>query len=186
MMQEDVRISLLQAYFKQNGLLLCNANNELPSLGTVGGDLNSLVALIERGEVFYSKLYKGRATYLSRDFYYQIKPYKHRVTKLTAKSREVLEFIKAAGMAGTKDIRERLMISSKDFTACMDELCKELFVTAIARERTMNANWCSFYWCTYERWEQILPIENAGADTEKIHEMLSAIMTDRQIMSLLK
>ena len=185
-MENDTKIALLQAYFRQNGLLLCNMNKELPSLGTVGGDWNSIVALMERGEVFYSKLYKGRVTYLSQDFYYQIKPHRQRLTKLTAKSLEVFEFINAAGLAGTKDIKERMMLSSKDFTACMDELFKELFVTVIERERTMNANWSSFYWGTYERWEKILPIENTQTDMDKICGMLSGIMTDKQIMKLLK
>lgn len=155
---ETNQVSLLRAYFAKNGILLCNENKFLPSLETVGGGWNSIVHLIERGDVFYSKLYKRRATYLSREFYYQIKPYRQRTDALSEQAREVLAFIHSAGLVSSGDIKAVLMLSGKAFNACMDELFGELLVTAIARERTMNDNWSSFLWGTHKLWEQ-----NAGA-----------------------
>ena len=69
---EDTK-DLLRSYFVQNGILLCNENPDLPSLPSVGGTWNDIVTMMEDREVFYSKLYKGRVTYLSREFYYHIK-----------------------------------------------------------------------------------------------------------------
>ena len=71
---DDTR-PLLRNYFAQMGLLLCNENPYLPSLPTVGGTWNDIVAMMETREVFYSKLYKGRVTYLSRALYYHLKPF---------------------------------------------------------------------------------------------------------------
>jgi len=156
-MTDNAKISALQSYFSQNDMLHCNDSKGLPSLGAAGGDWNSLVALIERGEVFYSKYHRCRATYLSRDFYYKIKPEKQHTAKLTGKSREVLAFIEATGPASTRDIKEGLMLSAKEYTACMDELFKELLVTAIKRDKTLNTNWCTFYWGTFEHWEKLIP-----------------------------
>lgn len=180
------KIMFLQLYFGNNGLLLCNENKDLPSLDTVGGDWNSIVSLIEQGEVFYSKLYKGRVSYLSQELYYQIKPYKQRTEKLTVKSKEILDFIEAAGLANTQQIKNTLMLSAKVLTACMDELFTELFVTATQRDRTMNDNWCSFRWGTFEHWEKIKPLPEVELDITKINKLLSAIMTHKQIQTLLK
>ena len=77
--QESIPIELLKGYFSRNGFLLCNECRNMPSLFNVGGDWNSIVQLIEEGQVFYSKLYKGRVTYLSREFYAQVKPYRQRM-----------------------------------------------------------------------------------------------------------
>jgi len=139
--QVDEKKLLLQSYFSRNGVLLCNNNKELPSLFDVGGDWNSIIALIEQGEVFYSKIYKSRVTYLSHDFYYLVKPYKQRADKLSSGSKELFEFINTAGPVNTKEIKNRLMLSAKLFSSCMDELFKELLVTAVQRDETMNQNW---------------------------------------------
>lgn len=184
-LNED-KISLLQLYFSRNGLLFCNGSKDLPGIYSVGGDWNSIVALMECGEVFYSKLYKNRTSYLSRELYYQIKPFRHRVKNLSVKSKQIYEFIEAADLTGTQEIKNALMMSSKEFAACMNELHKELFVTAIKRERTLNENWCSFYWGTYHCWEQLKPYVGAEPKLETISALLSKIMTDKQVQSLLK
>lgn len=123
---ETEEVRLLRAYFAKNGMLLCNENKELPSLFSVGGDWNAVVSLLEQGEVYYCKLYKGRTTYLSRALYYQIKPYKQNLERLSQKGREVLAFIKAAGLVSTKEIKDTLMLPRAAYTACMDELFKAL------------------------------------------------------------
>ena len=84
--QESIPIELLKGYFSRNGFLLCNECRNMPSLFNVGGDWNSIVQLIEEGQVFYSKLYKGRVTYLSREFYAQVKPYRQRMELISSHS----------------------------------------------------------------------------------------------------
>jgi len=186
-MQNEERILLLQSYFSRSGLLLCNESKDLPGKFSIGGDWNSIITLMERGEVFYSKLYKNRASYLSRELYHQVKSFKQRVEKLSEKSKQVFEFIEAVDLASTQDVKNNLMISSKDFSACMNELHRELFVTVIKRERTLNdRNWCSYYWGTYHRWEQLKPLPEVKLDAKRIDVLLSTIMTEKQTQSLLK
>lgn len=157
----EQRKTLLRSYFMTNGLLLCNESKELPYLESVGGDWISIVALIEEGEVFYSKLYKGRVSYLSREFYGNIKPYRQRLERLSPTARSIYEHLTQIEMATTVEIKEILFLSGKTFTQCMDELFKELLVTAIQRDRTMNVNWSSFYWGTFEKWEAMHPLQTA-------------------------
>ena len=178
-------VKSLQSYFAKNGLLLCNLNKDLPSLDTVGGDWSSIIELMEQGEVFYSKLYKGRVTYLSKELYYQIKPYKQRIDKLSPKSQEILDFIETVELATTKEIKVILnMHSTKEFNLTMDELVKELLITFIKQDKILNANWGSFWWGSYKTWEKISP-HKTEINPIKINELLSDIMIEKQIKSLL-
>lgn len=181
-MQEE----LLKSYFFKHGILLCNENAYLPSLSSVGGDWNSIVALIEEGQIFYSKLYKGRVTYLSRDFYAQIKPYKQRVNKVSQTSRLIFDFLKETDRANTAEIKNVFKLSSKTFSESMDELCRELLITAIERDRTMNVNWSSFYWGTYGTWERLHPISEITVSSEALKMLLSGLLSDRQIDNIMK
>ena len=182
----EEKILMLKSYFYHNGLLFCNSNGDLPDIGSIGGDWDSIVALIEQGEVFYSKLYKNRVTYLSRELYYQIKPYRQRVDNLSDKSKEVIEFLEANDSASTKTIKYILGIPSKEFTICINELCKELLVTAVKRDRTINVNWSSFKWGTFQQWERLKPLPKVGHDAERLNILLSTVLTENQIRSLLR
>ena len=90
---DDTR-PLLRNYFAQAGLLLCNENPYLPSLPTVGGTWNDIVAMMETREVFYSKLYKGRVTYLSRALYYHLKPFRQREANLSPEAAALLSLLR--------------------------------------------------------------------------------------------
>ena len=181
------KTTALRAYFRESGLLLCNINNDLPSLETVGGDWAGIISLIEQGEVFYSKVFKNRVSYLSAQLYFLLKPYKQRTCKLSAESRRMFDFICAAELATSKEIKAALGLSSKTFTFCMDALFKELFVTAVKRDKTLNANWSSFYWGTFEVWErrQPRPDVDGAANVAGINDLLGGIMTEKQIKNLL-
>ena len=176
----------LRAYFRQNGLLLCNESRELPSRFTVGGDWNAVVALIESGEVFYSRLYKGRVTYLSRDFYYAAKPFRRRAEKLSPAAGEAYAFLSSVESASTKEIKQSCLLSSKAYTQAMNELGAELLATALRRDQTMLANWSSFLWGTAACWEALHPPEASGAaDAETVRAMLASLLTEKQIAALL-
>lgn len=174
----------LRAYFAKNGILLCNENKFLPSLDTVGGDWNAIVYLIEQGEVFYSKLYRGRVSYLSREFYYQIKPYRQKLEAVSDRAREAYAFIESAGLTTSADIKNMLMLSGKVFNERMDELFSQLLVTAVKRERTINPNWSSFCWGTYARWEERAGVPTRPPDESAARGML-ALLTERDIRKLL-
>ena len=178
--------NLLKSYFRTQGILLCNENRELPSLVSVGGDWNGIVSLMEQGEVFYSRLYKSRVTYLSRAFYAQIKPYKQRLKKVSPVAKKIFEFLCEAGHADTAEIKNALKLSGKSLSENIDELCRELLVTVIKRSRTLSANWCSFDWGTYETWEQIHPVSDIIPEKGCLFALASSFLTENQIKNLLK
>lgn len=183
---ETVQEALLRSYFLTNGLLLCNENKTLPSLFTVGGDWNSIVSLIERGEVFYSKLFKGRVTYLSRAFYQQIKPYRQRTQKLPPESQRILALLREAGSMTTPAIKNALLLSGKAFAGGMQALFSELLVTAIARDRTMNESWSSFVWGAFETWERAHPLPDTAATPEALRALVGGLLAEKEIVKLLQ
>ncbi len=175
---------LLRGYFAQNGLLLCNENRELPSLASIGGRWDDIVALMESREVFYSKLYKGRVTYLSREFYYHIKPLRQREDRLSPQARELLAFLRQAGPMGTEDLKRLFPLWGSRFSSYLDELLRALLVTALERDRTLNENWCTFLWGGYALWED--GRQPPLADPAEARRLLSPLLTERQITALLK
>lgn len=182
----EQRKELLFSYFGSNGILLCNESKELPYLDSVGGDWNSITALIEEGQVFYSKLYKGRVTYLSMEFYANMKPYKQRLERISPTARMIYDFLSEIGTANTAEIKRVRSIPDKVFTESMNELFKELLVTAIKRDRTMNVNWSSFYWGTFEKWESLHPIIDAELSMDILRGQTKALLTEKKLANLLK
>ena len=63
----------LQSYLGDNGILLCNRNPDLPALEDVGCTWQDVTELIDRHELFYSKAFRKRTTYLSPEAYYLLK-----------------------------------------------------------------------------------------------------------------
>lgn len=182
----ETSMNFLNLYFEANGLLLCNESEELPYLESVGGDWNGIVSLIEDGTVFYSKLYHGRVTYLSRTFYANIKSYKQRMDRISPTARMIYDMLSGAEMASTEEIKCILPISGKLLRQSMDELFKELLVTAVKRERVMNENWCSFSWATFEKWEAMHPIDDVPISHEILKKQVSHLLTDRKLQNILK
>lgn len=175
---------LLRGYFTQNGILLCNENRELPSLASIGGRWDDMVALMESREVFYSKLYKGRVTYLSWEFYYHVKPLRQREDRLSPQARELLAFLRQAGPMGTGELKRLFPLWGSHFGAYLDELLRELLVTALKRDRALNENWCTFLWGGYTLWEDSQ--KPSPADPTEARRLLSSLLTERQMAALLK
>jgi len=176
----EVKVELLRAAIELRGFLLCNPEGKMLSTGCVGGDWNSVVALLESGEAFYTKIYKNRAGYLSRELYYQLKPYKQRTDKLSENAQKMYELLQASDFASTKEIKRTLMMSSCEFNRALYELSKELLITAVRRERTLNpANgWCSFYWASAAEWEKLRPEPKIEPETVRINELLGELLPD--------
>lgn len=183
--QKSISIEMLKGYFSRNGFLLCNECRNMPSLDTVGGDWNSIVLLIEDGQVFYSKLYKGRVTYLSREFYAQIKPYRQRMELLSGPGMSIYNLLETIGYANAQQIKRLLGLSGKEYTSAMLELSQELLVTAIHRDKTMNPNWSSFLWGTYNTWETLHPISDIAVSANCLKRLLEGLVSEKEIASLL-
>lgn len=174
---------LLRGYFSQNPLLLCNESKELPSLASLGGRWNDIVDMMEGREVFYSKLYKGRVTYLSPAFYFAVKPLRQREERLSPQARELLEFLRQAGPVGTEALKRLFPLWEKQAGRYLDELLKELLVTAVKRDKTLNENWCTFLWAPAEVWEA--GREPLSASPFEAERLLGSLMTPAQVKRFL-
>lgn len=173
---------LLEGYFSRHGLLLCNEDRDLPWLDSVGGDWNAVVALIEDRQVFWSKLWRGKVTYLSRACYWQLKPYRQRLSRVPPGSREAYDLLADAGPLSTEELKRLLRFSGREYGKVMDPLFKELLVTAVERERTIADNWSSFRWATCQTWEAGSTPE--APDAEKLRRLLIPPLTERQVQNL--
>ena len=183
---EAVSKELLEGYFSKHGMLLCNESKDMPSLSSVGGDWSSIVGLIEEGKVFHSRFYKGRVTYLSREFYGQIKHYRQRENRLSKEAQSIYSLLNEIGLANTEEIKRLLNLSGKVFSGALQELGKELLVTAIKRDRTMNQNWSSFAWGPWSFWESLHPITDIPVSVERAEELLKGLVSEREIKQFLK
>ena len=186
---ESAREALL-GYFSQNGMLLCNENAELPYLDLVGGSWNAIVSLMESGDVFYSHFYKNRVTYLSRELYFALKPFRRRAERLTAQSEHLLAFLQAAGEASAEQMQNDCMLEKKAQTEALNALVSELFVTVLRRDVTIHESWCTFAYGAAERWEekqaQTINQTNKGSNEGEAEQILLRQLSQKQVNTLLR
>ena len=175
----------LKQYFSQNGLLLCNENAELPYLDLVGGSWNAIVSLMERGDVFYSRFYKNRVTYLSRELYLTLKPFRRRAERLTPQSERLLAFLEAAGEANAEQMQNACVLEKKAQTEALNLLVSELFVTVLRRDVTIHESWCTFCYGTSQRWEAKQTIQVTSQDEREAEQILLRQLSQKQVNSLL-
>lgn len=174
-------IEELRRYFSSNGLLFCNRHPLLPSLETVGGDLNAVMTLIENGEVFYTHLYHGRVTYLSRDLYEGIRPCFGREEGLPTEALTLLNCLKTVGTLGYAELRQVLPLSNKAFSDAMSELYRRVLVTAIGRDPAAERT--SLSYGTSALYALLHPY--TGTPTEPV-SLLGGFYTPKQFTSLLR
>jgi len=172
----------LNAYFAKNGMLLCNESSELPYLDLVGGNWNVIVSLMERGEVCYSRLYRNRVTYLSRALYFAMKPYRQRLSQLDEASRRLLAFLRATGEASAEQMQAACLLEKKAQTKALNQLVYELFVTVSRRDVTIHENWCTFYYCPVELWEQRKPSPPSADARQLLGRQLTTQQIDRILL----
>ena len=182
--QDEKARGALITYFRENGLLLCNENPKLPYLDLVGGNWNAIVSLMESGDVFYSRLYHNRVSYLSRALYYLAKPYRQKEHRLDATSAHLLAFLRAAGEATAEEMQAACLLEKKAQTKALEQLVGEMLVTVSRRDKTIHDSWCTFFYCPAERWEerQSLPEQ---AELDAAREQLRRYFSEKQILSML-
>jgi hypothetical protein len=66
---------------------------------------------------------------------------------------------------------------------CLDELLKELLITAVQRDKTLNETWCTFLWADYTVWEGAAP--SLPSDPAQARRLLEGLLSPRQITKLL-
>lgn len=171
-------------YLQKYGILLCNANPELPALEDIGCAWGDVTELIDRQELFYCKVYKKRTTYLSREAYYLLKEIR-RKKPLTPAAEKIYAVLKDGAAAETYFLKAVSGLDAKSYREGFGLLLQNLYITALYNGRPLNENWSAFLYGTAEEWEKRVPaaapIENAS---ERLWEILSQTMTERQFRSL--
>lgn len=175
----------LRHYLKDFGLLLCNENRYLPSLGDVGGDWPSIVNLMEQREAFHCKVFRNRTTYLSQELYFLMKPYRQRLERLPDDSRRIYDFLLRFGSADTSTLKRVMGLPVKTYTACFDLLLQEMLITVTGRDRELAPNWSSFRWGTWQAWEK--GVASPPSPTEgRLRELLLGSLEGKVIDRWLK
>jgi len=127
-------------------------------------------------------VFRKRTTYLSKDLYKMLKPYKQDIIILPQKSRMIYDFLQKYGVSNTKIIKEILGLSTSTFNFYFSHLLREMLVTAIDRDNTMNMSWSSFNWGLYSQWE----VDNRYVeDKEFLYEILRRQLSQKEIDELL-
>lgn len=174
----------LLRYLDRNGILLCNANPELPALEDVGCSWSDVAELIDRQELFYCKAFKKRTTYLSTEAYYLLKEVR-RKKPLTPAAQKIQAILGDGAAVDAACLKAVSGLDAKEFREGLDLLLQNLYITALYNGKPRNENWSAFLYGTAEEWEKRVPapapVENPG---ERLWEILGQTMTERQFKSL--
>lgn len=175
----------LAAYLDQYGLLLCNVNPDLPALDDIGADWQDVTALMDAHGLFYSKVFRGRTTYTSPEVYYllkQLKP-KKPLTDAAARIYDVL----AENPTDMTFLKQLSGLPPREFQRGFQFLLQNLAITAVQNGTPLQDNWSTFVYGTASTWEKYTPHAISwDAPRDRLWEILSQTMTDRQIQSLLR
>lgn len=171
------------------GMLLLNENKYYPSVMSVGGDWDSTISLIEQREIFLSKAFMSRTTYLSTALYLCLKHFRQSGI-VNENEKKVYNFLAESGGCDTEALKDALPLGKKELSAAMDALLADLHITVLKRGKTLNDNWSSYIWGTSRQWEQTAGLAETVPDREvcsrKIFEILGNNLTEKQILKLLK
>lgn len=172
-----------------HGLLLLNSTEEFYNVMDSGGDWFTMIRLIEDRQVFVSKIYKGKTTYLSKDLYYALRACKDDDIIMTEPEKRVYDFLSSCTNVDTDLLKIALNMDRKVLRKTLDTMMKKLLITVLSGGKMITDSWSSYYFGTYEQWESsdqsTIHMDEATAH-EKIKGYLSKIMTDKQIENLIK
>lgn len=173
-------------YLETNGILLCNANPYLPALEDVGCAWQDVTELIDNQLLFYSKAYKKRTAYLSREVYYLLKAVKPQ-KPLTPTAETLYGLLEQIPTAETSFLKRVSALSAKEYSQGFDFLLQNLYITAVKNGMALNENWSAFYYGTATEWEKNSPDIYACADPlARLWEILSHTMTEKQFRAFIK
>lgn len=145
-------------YLETNGILLCNQNPFLPALEDIGCGWKDVTELIDSHELFYSKVFKGRTTYLSVEAYLLLKAVREE-KPLTSQAEYVFSLLDGNPPADIRFLKAAAapVLSGKDFREAFDFLLRNLYITAVRNGRQLNENWSEFLYGTAKQWESLSP-----------------------------
>lgn len=155
-------------YLEGHGILLCNVNPYLPSLEDIGSGWKEVTELLDAQLIFYSKAFKGRTSYLSREAYLLLDMVRDK-KPLTAQAAMLYELLEGNPPADTGLLKEAAghLMSLKAYQAAFNFLLKERYITVVKNGAQLNENWSGFLYGTAEAWAMLAP---GLEDLRKLHQ----------------
>lgn len=184
-MDTESTVKMLKEYLDYAGILACNENPYLPSLSDIGCGWSDVMALVDSHELFYSKAYRGRTTYLSLKSYYLLK----RIRKQRAmdeNAARIHELLKSEPL-DMEMLRLLSCMEREQLDKALQFLLRNLYATALRTGNVLNPNWSTFYYCTAEAWEAHVKKPDIQSDPgETLRSIFSRTMAEKEIDRLLR
>lgn len=169
-------------YIETNGILLCNENEELPSLCGLGYNMENIIGLIELQQVFYCKAYKKRSTYLSIRAFQLLSRIKT-IKELYPEAEAIYNEMKKYDFVDKDDIKHALDMEKKTFDKAYDFLLENLYITAFSGKR-INPSWYSYLYSTADRWKkEVIGLHFNGNPKEALWKIVSRNMSEKDFDS---
>ncbi len=184
---ECISSERLKMYIEDDGMILLNRNMYYPNLEDYCGDWNTIMKLIEDRKVFFSKFYKKRTTYLSKELYFCLKQFKQDMV-LDSVEQAIFDLLMETDGVDTEFIKNSLLIDKKAFDQAMSTLLKNLKVTVLGKGKQLTDSWSTFVWGTFLQWEEGINWSNHLSEKEArgfIYDKLGRFLTKRQIDNLI-
>jgi hypothetical protein len=172
-------------YIEANGILLCNVNDELPSLCSLGYNMENIIGLIELHQVFYCKAYKKRSTYLSIKAYQLLSRCKT-VKELYPDAEIIYHKMDKYNFVDKDDLKHELSMDKKVFDKAFDFLLENLYITAFSGKK-INPNWYSYLYCTTEKWKkEVNGLHYHGDPKEALWKIVNRNMCEKDFSTFCK
>ena len=177
-------MSLLKDYLDTYGILACNTTKYLPGLEDIGCDWGDAMDLINSHELFYSKAYRKRTTYLSIEAYFLLKNIRS-PKPIDETSRNIIGLLEDNGTLDMKTLKT--LCGSEMFSKAFAFLLKNMYITALKEWKPLNPNWSEFCYCTAETWERCVKKPEMPEDCdERLREILLKSMTEKEYIKFIR
>ena len=177
----------LKHYLNATGILACNTDIHLRCLEDIGCSWADAVELIEKKEIFLSKVYRKRTVYLSPKVYHLFKQCRAQ-RPMPGPARRLYEILQGipCGLE-TGELRELAQMDQRTLLTAMDFLLEELYITAVGNGRWLNPNWSTYRYGTAEHWEAAAEPRSEVEDPRgTLMEFLSWSMPEEEIRRLIR
>lgn len=172
-------------YIEAHGILLCNVNDDLPSLCSLGYNMENIIGLIELHQVFYCKAFKKRSAYLSIKAFQLLNRCKT-VKGLYPEAELIYNEMKKVDFIDKEDFKKSFTMDKKIFDKAFDFLLENLYITAYAGKR-INANWYAYLYCTTDRWEkEVGGLHFNGNPKDALWKLVSRDMSEKDFCAFCK
>lgn len=175
----------LEQYLNVCGILSCNVNPYLPSLGDVGCTWADAVALIDAHKLFFCKCWRRRTVYLSPEVYHLLKACKPQ-RPMPEDSAVLFALLEQEPGMESGDLRFRSLLGQTAFVKALDFLLAERYVTAIANGTWLNPNWSTYRYGTAAAWEAFVTAPQEVPEPEaRLRTILGRTMPEDELEKLL-